>query len=92
MGNFRTELAGARKELLEVEHGVTIVATGGEELKPAEYLYGEDPRVVTQLDLEEISTERWRQAPAQGSRDDPVRGVSHTKSGRTAAASAARRP
>ena len=38
----------------EMEHGVTIVATGGEELKPKEYLYGEDQRVLTQLELEKI--------------------------------------
>ncbi len=31
---------------------MTIVATGGEELKPKEYLYGEDKRVLTQLEME----------------------------------------
>ncbi|MFQ5821942.1 MAG: FAD-dependent oxidoreductase, partial [Candidatus Heimdallarchaeota archaeon] len=28
-----------------VQHGVVIVATGGEEYEPTEYLYGQDPRV-----------------------------------------------
>jgi heterodisulfide reductase subunit A-like polyferredoxin len=55
VGNFRTELSlGPGKETMEVEHGVTIVATGGQELKPQEYLYGQDPRVVTQLELEKM--------------------------------------
>ncbi len=53
VGNFKTTLAvGTESEPLELEHGVTIVATGGEELKPKEYLYGQDSRVVTQLELE----------------------------------------
>ena len=55
VGNFRTELSlGPERQTMEVEHGVAIVATGGEELKPREYLYGEDPRVVTQLELERM--------------------------------------
>ncbi|MFQ6076876.1 MAG: CoB--CoM heterodisulfide reductase iron-sulfur subunit A family protein, partial [Candidatus Bathyarchaeia archaeon] len=37
----------------EIEHGVVIVATGGVEYKPTEYLYGTDDRVMTQLELEE---------------------------------------
>jgi heterodisulfide reductase subunit A-like polyferredoxin len=53
VGNFKTSLiVGPRRFTREVEHGVTIIATGGEELKPKEYLYGEDPRVLTQQELE----------------------------------------
>ncbi|TET41941.1 MAG: CoB--CoM heterodisulfide reductase iron-sulfur subunit A family protein [Dehalococcoidia bacterium] len=37
----------------KIEHGVTIIATGAQEYKLAEYLYGRDPRVLTQLELEE---------------------------------------
>jgi heterodisulfide reductase subunit A len=37
----------------EVEHGVVIVATGGSESPPQEYLYGQNPRVKTLLDLSE---------------------------------------
>ncbi|NIM13942.1 MAG: FAD-dependent oxidoreductase [Candidatus Aminicenantes bacterium] len=37
----------------EIEHGVVIVATGAKEYRPEEYLYGEDERVITQLELEE---------------------------------------
>jgi len=36
-----------------VEHGVVILATGGTEYKPTEYLYGQSDRVLTQLELEE---------------------------------------
>jgi heterodisulfide reductase subunit A-like polyferredoxin len=51
-GNFVTEVAlgngdGSRK----IEHGVIIVATGAHEYKPKEYLYGEDDRVLTQVEL-----------------------------------------
>jgi heterodisulfide reductase subunit A len=37
----------------ELVHGVVVVATGGEEVEPTEYLYGEHPQVVTQRELEE---------------------------------------
>jgi heterodisulfide reductase subunit A len=52
-GNFTTTLAtnGNRQEL---SHGVMIIATGGEEYKPNEYLYGQDPRVVTQKEFEQM--------------------------------------
>ena len=54
VGNFHTTLAGGngRGEPVVLEHGVVIVATGGQEYRPTEYLYGEHPRVVTQLELE----------------------------------------
>jgi len=52
-GNFSTELkVGASGEVQKVEHGVTILATGAQEWKPSEYHYGEDPRILTQLELE----------------------------------------
>ncbi len=35
-----------------VSHGVTIVATGGEEARVKQHLLGEHPRVITQLELE----------------------------------------
>ncbi|MHA1131297.1 MAG: 4Fe-4S binding protein, partial [Candidatus Helarchaeota archaeon] len=36
----------------EIEVGIIVVATGGTEYKPTEYLYGQDERVLTQQDLE----------------------------------------
>jgi heterodisulfide reductase subunit A len=52
VGNFVTRVnSGGR--VLEIEHGATILATGADEYKPTEYLYGEDDRVMTQLELED---------------------------------------
>ena len=54
-GNFKTTIKsndGIADEKV-IEHGVIIVATGGEEYKPKEYLYGEHDRVITQQELEE---------------------------------------
>jgi heterodisulfide reductase subunit A len=39
--------------IAEIKHGATVIATGADEYKPAEYLYGEDDRVMTQLELGE---------------------------------------
>jgi len=54
VGNFKTTvtLNSDSKAKKELEHGVIIVATGGEEYNPNEYLYGKDSRVLTQLELE----------------------------------------
>ncbi|MBC8275404.1 MAG: CoB--CoM heterodisulfide reductase iron-sulfur subunit A family protein, partial [Chloroflexi bacterium] len=54
VGNFTTELMRYRGSYIEkIEHGVVIIATGGQEHKPDEYLCGRDPRVLTSLELEE---------------------------------------
>ncbi|MCK4971554.1 MAG: CoB--CoM heterodisulfide reductase iron-sulfur subunit A family protein, partial [Thermoplasmata archaeon] len=50
VGNFLTMLKGQTQV---IEHGVVVIATGGEEYEPDEYLYGKDERVVTQLQFEE---------------------------------------
>jgi heterodisulfide reductase subunit A-like polyferredoxin len=51
-GNFITEmLVGPEKKPRSVDHGAVILATGGTEYRPKEYLYGEDPRVMTQVEL-----------------------------------------
>jgi heterodisulfide reductase subunit A-like polyferredoxin/siroheme synthase (precorrin-2 oxidase/ferrochelatase) len=51
IGNYKTTLKNGSAKLT-IEHGVIIVATGAEEFKPTEYLYGKDDRVMTQLELE----------------------------------------
>ena len=52
-GNFKTGImSGPGMAYRKVEHGVTIIATGGEEYKPKEYLYGQDKRIMTQHELE----------------------------------------
>jgi heterodisulfide reductase subunit A-like polyferredoxin len=51
-GNFTTEvLVGPGMYERKIEHGVVILATGAGEYRPTEYHYGEDPRIVTQLEL-----------------------------------------
>ncbi len=51
VGNFKsTLLSNDTPEI--IEHGVAIVATGATGLKPSEYLYGKDPRVMTSLELD----------------------------------------
>jgi heterodisulfide reductase subunit A len=52
VGNFITKVKSEGR-VNEIHHGVTIIATGAEEYKPTEYLYEEDDRVVTMLELEE---------------------------------------
>ncbi|MCL6449115.1 MAG: NAD(P)-binding protein [Armatimonadetes bacterium] len=52
VGNFVTRVESAGK-VIEIKHGATVIATGADEYKPAEYLYGKDERVMTQLELEE---------------------------------------
>jgi len=51
IGNFESTLVGPGGET-SVKHGVAVIATGGVEYKPTEYLYGNDG-VMTQLELEE---------------------------------------
>lgn len=58
VGRYRVALedagggSGAPTETV-VECGAVIVATGAQEYRPEEHLYGKDPRVMTQLELEE---------------------------------------
>lgn len=54
VGNFKTTLEGVPQP---IEHGVVIVATGAQPYEPSEYLYGEDSRVLTQEELEDIIKE-----------------------------------
>ncbi len=52
VGSFKSTLTvGESSEVLE--HGVAVVATGGTALKPDEYNYGQDPRILTSLELDE---------------------------------------
>jgi len=51
-GNFTTEIiVGPNMYERKIEHGVVILATGATEYKPDEFLYGEDHRVMTQVEL-----------------------------------------
>ncbi len=52
-GNFTTTVK-SEGQSFQVQHGAIIVATGGVEYKGHEYGYGNDPRILTQLDFEEM--------------------------------------
>jgi heterodisulfide reductase subunit A len=55
---LRRRVGGASHTEEAISHGVTIVATGGEEVRGRRYLLGQHPSVITQLDLEEAITHR----------------------------------
>jgi heterodisulfide reductase subunit A len=52
VGNFITTIEQGEKSR-DLKHGVTIIASGASELKPDQYLYGNDPRVLTGLELQQ---------------------------------------
>ena len=57
MGNFITRVK-SKGRVRDIQHGAAIIATGADEYKPREYLYGDDARVMTQLELEEQISRR----------------------------------
>jgi heterodisulfide reductase subunit A len=52
LGNYSSIIAtnGAQET---IDHGVVVLATGGKAATTTEYLYGQDPRVLTQRELEQ---------------------------------------
>ncbi len=52
VGNFNAVVAHNGEEKT-ITHGVTVIATGGHEFEPDEYLYGKDARVITGLELDQ---------------------------------------
>ncbi|RZB31583.1 MAG: heterodisulfide reductase subunit A2 [Desulfobacteraceae bacterium Eth-SRB2] len=51
VGNFKSTLSNnGSQEVLE--HGIAVLATGGKPLKPDEYSYGKDSRILTSLELD----------------------------------------
>jgi heterodisulfide reductase subunit A len=59
VGNFKStiELGNPQSEVT-FEHGAVILATGARESTPTEYLYGQDPRVVTQQQFDRLLASR----------------------------------
>jgi len=51
VGNFKTRVA-VNGTIKEIEHGAAVIATGGLESEPAEYLYSEDNRIMTHLQFD----------------------------------------
>jgi heterodisulfide reductase subunit A len=74
VGNFETQVANGNGTKT-VQHGVTIIATGGKAADVDEYLYGKNPRVTRWHDLEH-DPEKLKNADSivfiqcAGSRDD----------------------
>jgi heterodisulfide reductase subunit A-like polyferredoxin len=58
LGNYATDVITEKGEVVTVNHGVAVIATGATEYKPVEYLYGKSTRVLTQLDLEKNLAEK----------------------------------
>jgi len=52
-GNFTSTIL-VKDQSQSITHGVVVVATGGQEHKPTEYLYGQHPRIITQKEFEEL--------------------------------------
>jgi len=54
VGDFTTGVqSGPGLYYRQINHGVTIIATGSRRYEPTEYLYGQDPKVMTQLEMEQ---------------------------------------
>ena len=53
VGDYTSRIKTTSGEEREIKHGATIIAAGGREYKPDEYLYGQDPRVIISVELEE---------------------------------------
>jgi heterodisulfide reductase subunit A2 len=77
VGNFKTTLTDGN----EVAHGAIVLATGGVEYQPAEYLAGTSSNVITQRDLEKKlfrensmpkAGERYVMIQCVGSREEPA--------------------
>ncbi|SHJ42731.1 heterodisulfide reductase subunit A [Desulfatibacillum alkenivorans DSM 16219] len=51
VGAFQSTVKNDQGEYV-LDHGVTIVATGAYELEPTEYLYGQDPRILTGQEMD----------------------------------------
>lgn len=71
-GNFTSTLRNHTGRFT-VKHGAVIVATGGVEYKGAEYGYGAHPRILTQLEFENLlaQKETWAAAGLEKRAIDP---------------------
>jgi heterodisulfide reductase subunit A-like polyferredoxin len=57
IGKFHSTLESAAGRR-EVEYGAAVIATGAVEYQPEEYLYGQDPRILTQSAMENLLADR----------------------------------
>jgi heterodisulfide reductase subunit A-like polyferredoxin len=63
-GNFSSTIHHANNEPLNVNHGVTILATGGEEYRGADYGYGTQHEIITQMEFENLLAHHSSQVEA----------------------------
>ena len=83
VGNFKSTLSSNGTDET-VEHGVVIIATGAYEYKPEKYLYGQDPNIMTQRELEaklaagDFSANSVVMIQCVGSRDEEHKWCSRT--------------
>lgn len=67
VGNFKTTVTSVDDPTQRlIEHGVTIVATGGQEYRGNAYLLGQDSKVITQDDFEQFLTKADELQGAEG--------------------------
>ncbi|MFB3904292.1 MAG: FAD-dependent oxidoreductase [Acidobacteriota bacterium] len=66
MGGFASTIRNGAGQAIEVNHGVTILATGAAEYRGTEYGYLSHPRIVTQQELESLLAGWGRRDPACG--------------------------
>ncbi len=71
VGNFKSVLAVDGREV-PVNHGVVIVATGGQERATELYLHGANPHVTTQSKLEKVLAEGGLPPEFQGKKNPTV--------------------
>ncbi|MFX1500498.1 MAG: FAD-dependent oxidoreductase [Promethearchaeota archaeon] len=54
IGNFSTNINyGNNGKIIDLDHGIIILATGAKEYQPTEYNFGKDQRIITQTEFEE---------------------------------------
>jgi heterodisulfide reductase subunit A len=68
----KANLTTSTGQLETIKAGAVIVATGAKELIPNEYLYGQDARVLTQLELDKILWRSENQSGADTTEDSPA--------------------
>jgi heterodisulfide reductase subunit A len=57
VGNFTSTISTEGRDT-EVPHGATVIAMGGHSYKPKEYFYGENPRVMLALEMDQAFREK----------------------------------
>ena len=57
IGNFNTTIGTPAGER-QVDHGATVMATGGQAYQPEEYLYGRHPNIFTSLEFDKLIAEK----------------------------------